>query len=199
MELDEPIGIRENGTSGVAVVWRRLDHPGHESALLRFRQSRWDLSGAAVFAHRRQACRLDYRVVCDAGWRTVSGRVSGWVGSETVDIEISVDSERRWLLNGTECPSVEGCTDLDLNFSPSTNLLPIRRLDLAVGEKAEVRAAWLRFPGFALEPLEQVYLRFDADTYRYESAGGSFVAELQVDQTGFVTHYPNLWQIESAV
>lgn len=87
-----------------------------------------------------------------------------------------------------------GCIDLDLNFSPSTNLLPIRRLGLAIGEEAKVNAAWLRFPGFTLEPLEQLYRRIDRTTYRYESAGGKFVAELRVNTAGFVTHYPNFWQ-----
>ena len=55
---------------------------------------------------------------------------------------------------------------------------------------------WLRFPSFALEPLEQVYRRLDAGTYRYESAGGSFVRELAVDDAGFVTLYPGLWESE---
>ncbi|MDQ2870322.1 MAG: putative glycolipid-binding domain-containing protein [Acidobacteriota bacterium] len=94
-------------------------------------------------------------------------------------------------------PFRRGLHGLDLNFSPSTNLLPIRRLDLSIGEKAGVRAAWLRFPGFALEPLEQVYSRLGDGTYRYESGGGRFVAELEVDRAGFVTRYPNLWEIES--
>jgi len=185
--------------AGPVVLWRRLDQPGHESARLSFRQSRWYLSGTAVFAHRQQPCRLDYLVECDADWRTLSGKVVGWVGSEEVEIELSVDSERRWLLNATECLSVAGCTDLDLNFSPSTNLLPIRRLNLPIGEKAVVRAAWLRFPGFTLEPLEQVYHRVDEATYRYESAGGSFVAELEVNAAGFVTRYPNFWEAEENV
>jgi hypothetical protein len=189
----------EDSTAGLVVLWRRLDQPGHESARLSFRQSRWHLAGTAVFAHQQQPCRLDYVVICDAEWRTLSGKVVGWVASRTVEIELSVDSERRWLLNGTECPSVAGCTDLDLNFSPSTNLLPIRRLDLRIGERAAVRAAWLRFPGFTLEPLEQLYHRIEEATYRYESAGGSFIADLQVNAAGFVTSYPNVWQVEGAV
>lgn len=102
-------------------------------------------------------------------------------------------------MDGSECSNVEGCLDLDLNFSPSTNLLPIRRLALAAGQEADVRAAWLRFPMFVLEPLEQRYCRLDDSVYRYESAGGRFVAELQVNEAGFVMHYPNLWQIEALV
>jgi hypothetical protein len=186
----------KNSTAGQVILWRRLDEPGHESARVSFRESHWYLTGTAVFAYRQQACRLDYVVVCDAKWQTLSGKVMGWVGSGTIEIELSVDSDRRWLLNGTDCASVAGCTDLDLNFSPSTNLLPIRRLDLRIGEKAAVRAAWLRFPGFTLEPLEQLYSRVDEKTYRYESAGGSFVTELRVDAAGFVTRYPKFWEVE---
>jgi len=92
---------------------------------------------------------------------------------------------------------VAGCIDLDLNFSPSTNLLPIRRLSLTVGEEASVRAAWLRFPSFTLEPLEQIYRRTGATTYVYESAGGRFVRELIVNEAGFVTLYPGIWQAEA--
>ena len=91
-----------------------------------------------------------------------------------------------------------GCIDLDLNFSPLTNTLPIRRLNLEVGEEAHVRAAWLRFPSFKLEPLEQVYRRFKSSQYQYESAGGSFVSELEVEKAGLVIHYPNLWRVEDA-
>ena len=182
----------------LTILWRRLDQPGHESSRLSFQDDRWHLAGTAVFAHDRQPCRLDYLVACNAGWETISGRVAGWVGDRTVEIELSVDTAGRWRLNGAERPEVAGCRDLDLNFSPSTNLLPIRRLGLAVGQEAEVKAAWLRFPGFSLEPLAQIYRRLDETTYRYESAGGSFVAELRVNAAGFVTRYPDLWQVEEA-
>ncbi len=176
------------------ILWSRLDRPGHESARIFSRDSRWHLTGTAVFAHERQPCRLDYRIACDAEWRTVSAKIAGWVGSETIELEIAVDAEQRWQLNGSEDPTVAGCIDIDLNFSPSTNLLPIRRLNLAVGEEASVRAAWLRFPSFTFEPLDQIYRRTGATTYVYESAGGRFVRELEVNEEGFVTLYPGFWQ-----
>jgi uncharacterized protein len=83
-----------------------------------------------------------------------------------------------------------------LNFSPSTNLLPIRRLSLAGGESVEVTAAWLRFPSFGLEPLRQTYRRIGETTYRYESAGGSFVRDIQVADSGLVVTYPGFWAAE---
>ncbi|MGA9772866.1 MAG: putative glycolipid-binding domain-containing protein [Blastocatellia bacterium] len=179
-----------------SILWRRLDVPGHESARVVFRDSCWHLTGAAVFAHDQQPCRMNYSITCDSVWQTLSATVAGWVGNQAVEIEILVDSARRWRLNGKECAGVAGCTDVDLNFSPSTNLLPIRRLNLDIAQEAEVRAAWLRFPGFNLELLEQTYRRTDKTTYRYQSAGGRFTADLQVNESGFVIDYPNIWQEE---
>ena len=126
------------------------------------------------------------------------GQDRGWVGDEVIGVDISVDSNHHWRLKKEECADVTGCLDLDLNFSPLTNTLPIRRLNLAVGREAKVRAAWLRFPSFKLEPLEQLYRRVKTSKYRYENAGGRFSAELEVDKAGLVIDYPNFWRVEDA-
>jgi hypothetical protein len=181
-----------------ALLWRRLDLPGHDHARLSPRLGGWLLSGTALFAHGGLPCRLDYRVLCDAAWRTESATVEGWAGSESVRVHIAADEHRRWRLDGTEQPQVEGCVDVDLGFTPATNLLALRRLALPVGAEAEVRSAWLDFPGFAMEPLPQRYRRTGESTYAYESRGGDFAAELRVNAEGFVAHYPGLWTEERA-
>lgn len=180
--------------SGHTLLWRRLDEPGHESARLSLEAGRRVLGGAAAFAHRGAPCRLDYWIECDAAWRTVSTVVGGWIGDRAVAVEIRVDRSGRWRMNGEAQPQVEGCVDVDLNFSPSTNLLPIRRLGLAVGEEAEVATAWLRFPTLALERLPQLYRRTGERAYRYESNGGAFASDIEVNDAGFVTRYPGLWE-----
>ncbi len=185
------------GSGDEVILWRRLDRPGHESARLSFLKPDWHLMGTAVFLHEQQPCRLDYRVICNSKWQTISGRVSGWVGDQLIQVDLSVDGARRWRLNGIECPTVSGCVDLDLNFSPSTNLLPIRRLNLPVGQAAEVNAAWLRFPSFTLEPLPQTYRRIGTAIYQYESGGGAFVRDLSVNAAGFVTVYPDFFAPET--
>ncbi len=180
------------------ILWRRLDRPGHEAARIARKGEAWTLAGTAVFIHEGEPCRLDYSILCDSAWRTSEATVEGWVGRQTVRIEIAAAPSGRWQVNGVERPEVEGSLDLDLNFSPSTNLLPIRRLGLAVGDEARVLAAWLRFPSFALEPLEQSYRRLGLSRYRYESGGGRFTAELKVNAAGFVTLYPGFWRSEEA-
>jgi len=179
-----------------SILWRRLDRPGHDACRLFRQDSSWRLAGTAVFAHEGLPCRLEYEVSCNSAWETREARVSGWIGARPIDSRLSVDSARNWRLDGIESAPTRGCVDLDLNFSPSTNLLPVRRLRLAVGAEGRVRAAWLRFPSFSLEPLDQLYRRLDDATYRYESATG-FTADLSVDEVGFVTRYPGFCEVEA--
>jgi uncharacterized protein len=184
--------------SAKVVVWRRLDVPGHEFARLANDGSIWELAGTAVFFYEKQPCKLDYRVVCSSDWHTQTAQVSGWLGEQRIDTDIRVEAGgQRWWLNGVEQPQVAGCIDVDLNFSPVTNTLPIRRLNLSAGQAGPVKAAWLRFPGFTLQPLEQVYRRMDENVYRYQS-GESFRADLNVDRDGLVRNYPGAWRMENS-
>ena len=178
------------------MLWRRLDLPGHEIGRLERRGQGWQLSGTALVCYERRPCKLDYLVICDSGWQTESARIAGTIGARDIDLRVTVDPERRCYLDGAECPAVAGCIDIDLGFSPATNLLPIRRLSLRPGEYAEVRAAWLPFPSLVFELLPQVYRREGEHTYRYESAGGAFVRLLEVSAVGFVRSYPGLWEEE---
>jgi uncharacterized protein len=183
-----------------SILWRRIDRSGHEYARLSREGTGWRLEGVALFEHERLPCNLRYIVSCDEEWLTKGAQVVGWVGSRVVDVRIIADTAQQvWRLNDQICADVAGSLDVDLNFSPSTNLLPIRRLGLAVGQRAEVRAAWLRFPSFTLEPLVQSYARTNEHTYVYESGGGSFVAQLQVADVGWPIAYENLWSSEASV
>jgi uncharacterized protein len=180
-----------------SILWRGIVLPGHEACRLFSQESHWHLEGTAVFSHDQQPCRLNYHVICNTTWQTLSANVVGWLGDTIIDIYIKTDANGYWWLNEVDQPDVIGCTDIDLNFSPSTNLLPIRRLNLAIGQSADVKAAWLRFPTFKLELFPQQYRRLNEKTYRYESAGGQFVAELKVNGVGFVLDYPGIWQAEA--
>lgn len=160
------------------ILWKRTDVEGHEAARL----DGTTLHGMAVLPN----AALAYRIECDAAWRTISAHVQGWADDRALDLTLA-SNDGRWTVNGEHVAAVEGCIDVDLNFSPSTNLLPIRRLQLAIGEEASVKAAWLRFPTFTLEPLEQSYTRTGENTYRYKSA--SFTAEITVNEAGLVLEY----------
>ena len=180
------------------MFWRRLDLPGHDACRLEKHGDGWQLDGASVFrSENGQPARLDYRVHCDKAWHPKWGRVRGWIGSLAVDFAIAHGGNGGWTLNDQTVQGLAHCTDLDLGFTPATNLLALRRLNLKIGESAESPAAWLDLEDEGLSALVQSYERRSETEYWYQAARFDYEALLVVTADGFVTDYPKLWQSET--
>jgi uncharacterized protein len=179
--------------------WRRLDVPGREEARIQQTSGGWRLTGQLEAEEASVHAELRYVIECDPDWRTRSTVVTGSASGDPIRLELAADGNGNWTLNGAPLPLVEGALDIDLGFTPATNLLPIRRLDLAVGERAEVRTAWVRFPELRIEALEQSYQRETARVFRYDALvdGERFQARLDTDELGRVLLYEGLWEAES--
>src|SRR6202521_4184163 len=111
----------------------------------------------------------------------------------TNTLSLNVENSGLWCCSGQEVAEVRGCLDVDLSITPATNTLPIRRLDLGIGESESVTAAWIKFPELEVEPLSQRYTRTAENIYRYESDTG-FSAEIKFDDLGLVVTYPGGWE-----
>ncbi len=178
-----------------AVLWRRDDAAGTESFLLSGDDSGWSLEGTVVAPLDRKPAHVRYRIACDSLWRTAGAEVVVTHGGVRRELRMSVRDRGTWWVDGTEEPSLRGCTDVDLEISPSTNTLPIRRLNLPIGQEASLVAAWVRFPGLTVEALHQTYARTAANRYRY--ASGDFAADIEVDDLGLVIRYKGGWSREA--
>jgi len=182
-------------SSRLDIQWQRLDQPAIERATVFAENRGWILAGVVDGTLETGAVyQVRYSVRCAGDWTTREAVVDGHLGDAPISIALERDAATStWTLNGEPQPQVKGCIDVDLGFSPITNTLPIRRLDLPVREGADVRAAWLRFPEMRLEPLDQRYARVDVHCYRYESDRGRFSASLKVDEKGIVVQYDRYW------
>jgi uncharacterized protein len=178
--------------------WRRLDLPGHEEARIEQTAGGWRLTGQLEAGEAALRAQLQYVIECDRDWRTRRTVVTGSASATPIRLELAADGLGHWTLNGAELSQVEGALDIDLGFTPATNLLPIRRLDLAIGERVEVRTAWVRFPELRVEALEQSYRREAARVFRYDALvdGERFQARLDTDEFGRVILYEGLWNAE---
>jgi hypothetical protein len=179
------------------IHWRRLDIPGHEFCTLESTARGWKLAGTAFLTYEGRHCTLRYSIECDGHWQTCSASIRGDIGGQAVSLDLTRNEASEWHANGIAIPVVDGCIDVDLGFSPSTNLLPIRRLSLEIGSRATVRAAWVRFPELSVEVLEQAYTRLAKNRYLYESNDGAFRKELLVSKEGFVLEYADYWHAEA--
>lgn len=179
-----------------SILWRRLDTPGHDACRLHGDGNSWRLDGAAVFAHQGAPARLVYDVTCNLEWQTQQGRVRGWLGTESLTLDITRTEAGAWSLNGETVPHLDDCFDLDLGFTPATNLLPVRRLALEEGEAADAPAAWLDLATRGVTRLHQRYERRGESVYWYEAPSFDYAAPLDVTMAGFVRQYPGLWEAE---
>jgi hypothetical protein len=186
--------------SVASILWRRLDLEGHDACLLSEsgRLSESDggrsLSGQALFVQDGKPCSIAYEVTCDAGWHARSARVDGFLGTQDLHYAIERLADGGWTLNGERQAEVAGLIDVDLGFTPATNLLAIRRFDLEVGMATPAPAAYLAFPELRLVRLEQTYRRLDEVRYAYAAPMLGYDEILEVSPAGFVVDYPGLWR-----
>lgn len=176
--------------------WRRLDVPGREEARIQQTPEGWRLTGELEADEAGVRAELAYEIQCERDWRTRRAVVTGSASGASIRFDFTADGKGRWTLNGAPLPMVDGALDVDLGFTPATNLLPIRRLDLAVGERAPVRTAWVRFPELRVEVLEQSYQREADRVFHYDALvdGERFQARLDTDEFGRVLLYEGLWE-----
>lgn len=178
----------------LAAAWTRLDLPGAEVAHLEPTPGGWQLAGTTVCAAGGMPITLRYSISCSASWETTAAVVRGHLGVRAIDLAIR-RAGRDWFLGESRVAGLDEAVDLDLALSPATNLLPLRRLELAPGRSERVVSAWLRFPELDLVALEQTYRRLDGLHLHYESAQTGYAATLALHDSGFVREYPGLWRM----
>jgi uncharacterized protein len=176
------------GASAIStVLW---DNPHDRSTdLCRLVESErgFVLEGVVLIAASGHPALVDYRVETDRDWVTSQAHLRLTSPGEAREVSLSRDGRGRWTVDGERRDELDGCVDVDLGVTPATNALPIRRLFPAVNEIAEVRAAWVGFPGLEVVPSTQSYERLGDRAYRFRS--GDFVADLVVDHAGLVLRY----------
>ncbi|MEM7116804.1 MAG: putative glycolipid-binding domain-containing protein [Chloroflexota bacterium] len=191
MNSDEMVAT--NGTLH-SVMWQQIREIGLEHFSLRKLEQEWHLKGTILTLFSGQPTTINYAIRCDETWKTDHVHVTMNLGQSHQPFLLTRDEQSNWQINGVDDHRLSPCVDVDLGITPATNMLPIRRLKLAVGQSATVPAAWVRFPQLSVELLEQRYTRLDEKRYRYESRGGAFETEFEVDVQGLVMTYPNLWE-----
>ena len=172
------------------VIWTSASLESSEDCVIHEQPAGVALSSSTTLPVDGALGRIDYELETDADWRTLGTTitVSGRTESR-ITIERSGDG---WTVDGEPRPDLDGCVDIDLGWTPATNILPLRRRPVAIGEAVTTTSAWVRFPELDVVPATQTYIRSAADRVVYRSP--TFEAELEVTRAGIVTRYgDDLW------
>lgn len=146
----------------------------------------WRLRGLVMIPIDDEPAEIHYEVTTDARWHTRDASVR--VGEKTIEVSVN---EGEWTVNGVIDHHLDGCVDIDLGWTPSTNTLPTRRVDPVVGNTVKTRAAWLRFPEMTFTASSQTYARISDDLWRYQSEDADY--EFITSHEGVVCRYGELW------
>ncbi|MBK8027592.1 MAG: putative glycolipid-binding domain-containing protein [Chloroflexi bacterium] len=175
------------------ILWRSRAEENTDCCSLSYTADGFHLRGVTLLAANGLPARIQYRVDCSLAWRTRRVELSAWLAGYEKTMTLFVDADGRWWRDGVELYDFRGLVDVDLSFTPSTNTLPIRRLNLDIGHSAVTTAVWVQFPSLEIAPFPQRYTHLAGSGYRFESLDGSFTARLAVDEFGLVTDYESLW------
>ncbi|HEY6811727.1 MAG TPA: putative glycolipid-binding domain-containing protein [Propionibacteriaceae bacterium] len=173
------------------ILWQDISNGALDRCRLDATPSGLRLAGTVLTAAYGDPLAVRYLVGTDENGLT--RRVELDLNDGSTRRVLLADGAGRWHWDGvSELTDVAGALDVDLTVTPATNTLPIRRLGLEVGQVADLRMAWVQFPGLEVIPSEQRYERLTRDRWRFST--GDFQAELVVDRDGLVLDYGGLFR-----
>jgi uncharacterized protein len=178
-------------------AWRHVAaRHGFEVVFPQVGDGGYELVGCTTAVEDGQAWLVRYEIVVDAAWRTRTGYVSSRSVSGEREVRLEADGEGHWRVGGVAAPHLAGCFDIDLESSSCTNMLPVHRLELGVGQEAQAPAAYVRALGLEVERLEQRYVRIeDHGTWKrfdYVAPAFDYEGRLVYDASGLILDYPGI-------
>jgi hypothetical protein len=181
----------------MTAAWRHVDaRLGFEVLFLRREKDGYFFEGHTTAVEEEEAWAIRYLLAVDSTWATRSAHVVGRSALGPHEVRIEGDGRGEWRVNGTPEPRLAGCLDVDLEASACTNALPVNRLLLESGDRADAPAVYVRAPDLRVERLEQTYARLPNDgeraRYDYVAPAFDFRAVLTYDEHGLVVDYPGL-------
>ena len=175
------------------VIWRRmLDDHSFEECVVTAATDGVRIAGHVIAAHDRAPMIVRYDIGCDQAWSARSVTIEQHLGDTQRHLKLERAGEG-WLVGGVRDARLDGCAEPDLGLTPSTNAVAIRRLDLAIGQAAEIKCAWVKFPALSVEPSLQRYERLGDHDYRYTNVASGFTALVAVDVLGLPVSYEGIW------
>lgn len=180
------------------LLWMALPEPGLEHVYIVEEGGSLVANGWVMRAHNQHPFRLQYTLRCTKDFRFQEAFLQLVYPKETT-LRVVFDSSQGWLDGtGKALPALAGCQEVDLMATPLTNTLPIRRLGLQEGEKAEFPVAYIAVPELSVVPVLQRYTCLqqlpDGALYLYENLASGYRAKIEVDEEGLVLSYPKQFE-----
>ncbi len=159
--------------------WRSWDGGPGETV-----EVQWDNGGWTAQA-RNERLDLTYVVRFSPTWHARQFLL--FRDFDEPDLWLATDGGGRWgEMNGAHRTDLDGCTDLSIVGSPFSLTMPLRRLPLHVGDRAEVITAEIDTELLVVLPVHERYTRVADRQWSKETVTAGTAVDWAVDDHGLV-------------
>lgn len=168
---------------GFTARWQTWDGEADEVLTLRWENEGWTASGEVG----RE--RVQYVVRLSPLWHVRQFLL--FRDMEQPDLWLATDGHARWgEMNGAHRPELDGCHDLQLDCTPFTDTLLIRRMPVEVGDQVELPVIAIDVETLAVHPVRRRYARVAPRTWRADDVAAGTSRTFDVDRYGLVLDDP---------
>jgi hypothetical protein len=173
------------------MMWRPVVGDGLERCQVASSPDGHRMSGTTLRAGDNGPVEIRYSVNLSQDWTALTVGVHIRAPDEDRSVALVRREDGSWLVGDDTIDAFAGASDIDFAWTPATNTIPIRRLDLEPGQSATIQAVVIPFPGRDVERRTQTYERLAPRRWRYGS--GDYETDLTTNEHGFVVAYPGQW------
>lgn len=174
------------------MAWRRLDEHGEERCAFLCAGDACAVEGIGAIAINGSGLIYEYRIEYDGAWNPRKLEAVSRLGTDEFRLVIEQREPGVWNQDGIRAERFDGCSDVDIGFTASTNTATIKRLNLEKGQDGHSLAILVNEPELSLDLLDQSYRRVDDHSYEYTS--GTFRTLIRVDEEQVVVDYPGKFE-----
>jgi len=183
MTSGERNGYQHLPLDGLSVAWTTDDGSGRETLSLRFENEAWTAEGLVRGADVQYVFRFT------ASWQLQQMLL--FRDMDEPDLWLANDGRGRWgEVNGSERRDLGGCLDIDVQCSPFTRTMAIRRLGLDIGRSTVIDSVTVDTETLAIQRARLDYTRLDHHRWAVLRDDGGPAHEFEVDDYGLVIDLP---------
>lgn len=180
------------------IIWEGLDADTTENCAVNY------LVGGGIVVRseisgwiNKKALTVEYIIKLDNKWHVLEFELTAQIGNKPANHYAMSNKQGLWTDNsGKEYTEFKGCDYIDITLTPFTNSLPINGLLFSEGERHQIDVIYIDVMDNDMRKDRQRYTKLNNFKYRFENdfADQPFTADIDVDENGFVTFYPELFE-----
>ena len=176
-----------------SIVWKGLDADTHEVCLIHFHDGHITIHSEITGWAEGKPVSVEYYIKLNSNWNVTEFDVKAQTGLAVKHYAMKYE-KGAWLDNGSRKNKFDNCRFIDITLTPLTNSLPINNLPLNVGGTSEIEVVYIDVLERDIRVDKQWYTKLGEQKYRFKNSFG-FTADIDVDNQGFVTAYPQLFKM----